>query len=157
MFLYTIDKCNCLCILLSRPSPASQRQEQQRSPYNQRRNQIPRQQSFQNLGYWKGSQGSNLDYDYSDFQMCRDYISSSFCNSHNDLSRTESTGFMSENNYSAITPEVSRKLNMSVIPQPKNSNDFGFVSSKSKKESVPKPPRRTRSKDGSRPGSFSYK
>ena len=115
-----------------------------RSPLNQRRD-MSRQNSFQNIpgGYWKGSQGSNLDYDdYSDFQMCRDYP-------YNELSRNDSIGgFMSESNYSAITPEVSRKLNLK-FPEPKK--DFGFITSPAvsqKKEPVPKPPRRNRSQEG---------
>ena len=67
------------------------------------------------------------------------------------LSHMGSTSLISESNYSAITPEVSRKLSLSNRLEPKFShNNFGFVSSK--KDSggggmMPKPPRRTRSKD----------
>jgi hypothetical protein len=59
----------------------------------------------------------------------------------------DSTSLISENNYSAITPEVSRKLSLSVRTEPKFPKDFGFVSSSNnKKEAMPKPPRR-RSKE----------
>ena len=98
--------------------------------------------------------------DYSFYDMGHDYIP---CRTPSLLdsrcaSRIGSLSIMSENNYSAITPEVSRKLSLSVKTEPKFPKDFGFVSSTNKKE-MPKPPRR-RGKEaahgpghGSRPAS----
>ena len=96
---------------------------------------------------------SDFDSDYPPFEMSREYARTPLLFSDSNLSRMGSTSLISESNYSAITPEVSRKLCLSAQTEPKFSKDFGFVSSK--KESVPKPPRRTRSKDvPSRPGKF---
>jgi len=88
--------------------------------------------------------------DYSVYDMNHDYIP---CRTPSLLdsrcaSRIGSLSIMSENNYSAITPEVSRKLSLSVKTEPKFPKDFGFVSSNIKKELMPKPPRR-RGKDAS--------
>ena len=67
------------------------------------------------------------------------------------LSRIGTTSLDTEA-YSAMTPIVNRKQSVSSVHstpllQPKVSKDFGFISSK--KEPIPKPPRRTRSKDPS--------
>ena len=66
------------------------------------------------------------------------------------LSQIRTTSLDTED-YSAITPLVTRKQSVSSVHstpllQPKLSKDFGFVSS-NKKEPMPKPPRRNRSKD----------
>ena len=101
---------------------------------------------------WRQSKISDYDSDYSQFEMSRDYVRSPILYTESNLARIGSTSIISESNYSAITPDVSRKLSLSHKIEPKFSKDFGFVSSK--KESIPKPPRRTRSKDvSSRPGS----
>ena len=92
------------------------------------------------------------DSDYGAYQVGRSAVEERL------LSRMGSTSYISENDYSAFTPVIDRKMSLSSVcstplQTPKLNRDFGFVSSK--KEMVPKPPRR-RSKDPngwSRPGS----
>jgi len=95
--------------------------------------------------------------DYSVYEMSRDFISRrtpSLLDSRS-VSRMGSSSIISENNYSAITPEVSRKLSLSMRTEPKFPKDFGFVSSNNhKKEQMPKPPRR-RSKEVSSSAGYS--
>jgi hypothetical protein len=86
-----------------------------------------------------------MDLDFSDYSL---YDNSMDFGIRRSISRMDSNSLISENNYSAITPEVSRKLSLSVRTEPKFPKDFGFVSSSNnnKKDVMPKPPRR-RSKE----------
>jgi len=110
--------------------------------------------------YNKRHSSDMYDSDYGAvYQMSRDFVRTPSILDDRALSRIGSTSLVSENNYSAFTPEVTRKMSVSSVSTPlttpKLNRDFGFVSSK--KENMPKPPRR-RSKDhkdgfGSRPQS----
>eukprot|EP00092_Neocalanus_flemingeri_P014251 GFUD01015371.1.p1 GENE.GFUD01015371.1~~GFUD01015371.1.p1 ORF type:complete len:1944 (+),score=429.50 GFUD01015371.1:197-5833(+) len=86
--------------------------------------------------------------DYGVYQMSRDFVRTPSIIDERALSRIGSTSLVSESNYSAFTPIVERKMSVSSISTPlatpKLNRDFGFVSSK--KDNMPKPPRR-RSKD----------
>ena len=99
---------------------------------------------YQQRPYSRQSTCSPLrDLDFSDYSLYDPGLE--FGGARRSMSRMGSTSLISESNYSAITPEVSRKLSLSVRTEPKFPKDFGFVSS-NKKDVMPKPPRR-RSKD----------
>jgi len=115
---------------------------------------LSKQNSFSNFAQYSSSNPTGRhssyidDSDYGAYQMSRDFVRTPSIIDERALSRLGSTSVISENDYSAFTPVATRKMSVSSISTPlatpKLNRDFGFVSSR--KESVPKPPRR-RSKD----------
>jgi len=134
---------------------------------------LSKQSSFSNFGQFSSSQqrfddhhnGRHSSYiddsDYGAYQMSRDFVRTPSIIDERALSRIGSTSLISENDYSAFTPVAVRKMSVSSVSTPlatpKLTRDFGFVSSK--KESMPKPPRRRSKEPGfdSRPQSRQIK
>ena len=104
------------------------------------------------------------DSDYGAYQISRDFMRTPSVLDDRSFSRAESTSYFDDNDYSAFTPDLrlQRKMSFSSsvcstpLQTPKLNRDFGFVSSK--KDAMPKPPRR-RSKEhnSSRPVSRQHR
>ena len=158
------------------PSSQDMSRPQSRSRFIDSRSttpQLSKQNSFNNFGLFsphsRNSYNENFnnkfgfspefldDSDYGAYQISRDFIRTPSVLDERSFSRLGSNSFFDENDYSAFTPDLRQQRKMSFsssvcstpLQTPKLNRDFGFVSSK--KDVMPKPPRR-RSKDpGSRP------
>ena len=166
------------------PSSQDMSRPQSRSRFIDSRSttpQLSKQNSFNNFGMFsphsRNSYNENFsnkfgfspefldDSDYGAYQISRDFIRTPSLLDERSFSRLGSNSFFDENDYSAFTPDLRQQRKMSFsssvcstpLQTPKLNRDFGFVSSK--KDVMPKPPRR-RSKDpgnGSRPVSRQHR